>query len=74
MAGSFNRSNHTAPSCSSVGATRQLRKGANSLIDAPENREVVISLREIAANKVSLDEDVRQQLEEGGFLKKITED
>ena len=54
--------------------TRQLLKGANALIEAPENREVVVSLREIAANKVALDDTVRQQLEEGGFLKKDTDD
>ena len=54
--------------------TRQLLKGADPLIDAPENREVVVALREIAANKVFLDDPVSQQLEEGGFLKKITDE
>ncbi len=31
---------------------RQLRRGAKSLVDRPENRDVVIALREIAAAKV----------------------
>ena len=32
--------------------TRQLFKGATPLVNAPDNREVVQSLREIAAGKV----------------------
>ena len=31
---------------------RQLRKGAKFMVDRPENRDVVIALREIAAAKV----------------------
>lgn len=31
---------------------RQLLKGAKPLVNAPENKEVVVALREIAAGKV----------------------
>ncbi|MFH2012228.1 MAG: DNA-directed RNA polymerase subunit omega [Pseudomonadota bacterium] len=31
---------------------RQLLKGAKPLVDTPENKEVVVALREIAAGKV----------------------
>lgn len=33
----------------------QLRAGATPLVNAPKNKEVVVALREIAANKVTLD-------------------
>ncbi len=48
--------------------TRTLLKGAQTLVNAPDNREVVQSLREIAANKVSLNEETIAQLQGGGFL------
>ena len=32
---------------------RQLLKGATPLVNAPDNREVVLALREIAASKVT---------------------
>jgi DNA-directed RNA polymerase subunit omega len=35
--------------------TKQLKKGAQSLVDAEENKEVVLSLREIAAGFVKPD-------------------
>lgn len=35
--------------------TKQLKKGARSLVDAAENKEVVTSLREIAAGLVRPD-------------------
>jgi DNA-directed RNA polymerase subunit omega len=37
--------------------TRQLLKGSTPLVYTPENREVVQSLREIAAGKVNLTEE-----------------
>ncbi|HDM77995.1 MAG TPA: DNA-directed RNA polymerase subunit omega [Deltaproteobacteria bacterium] len=33
----------------------QLRRGANPLVHAPKNREIVVALREIAAGKVTFD-------------------
>ncbi len=33
----------------------QLRRGANPLVNAPKNREIVVALREIAAGKVTFD-------------------
>jgi DNA-directed RNA polymerase subunit K/omega len=35
--------------------TKQLKKGATSLVQAEENREVVVSLREIAAGYIKPD-------------------
>ena len=36
---------------------KQLKRGAQSLVEGDENKEVVIALREIAAGHVSPDED-----------------
>lgn len=33
----------------------QLRRGANPLVEAPKNREIVLALREIAAGKVTFE-------------------
>ena len=35
--------------------TKQLRRGANALVDSEENREAVVALREIAAGFVKPD-------------------
>jgi DNA-directed RNA polymerase subunit omega len=48
--------------------TRQLLKGASPLVAAPENREVVQSLREIAAGKVRLTEATITRLKEMDIL------
>jgi DNA-directed RNA polymerase subunit omega len=48
--------------------TRQLLKGASPLVAAPENREVVQSLREIAAGKVRLTEATITRLQEMDIL------
>jgi DNA-directed RNA polymerase subunit omega len=37
----------------------QLRSGANTFVNAPKNKEVVLALREIAANKVT-PQNIRQ--------------
>lgn len=42
--------------------TRQLLKGSQPLVSAPDNREVVRSLREIAAGNVYLDEKTLENL------------
>jgi len=44
--------------------TRQLLKGTKPLVNAPDNREVVQSLREIAAGKVRLTEDTINRLKD----------
>ena len=44
--------------------TRQLLKGAKPLVNAPDNREVVQSLREIAAGKVRLTEGTINRLKD----------
>ncbi len=48
--------------------TRQLLKGVKPLVDAPENREIVKALREIAGGKVFLDEKTKESLKGGGYL------
>lgn len=48
--------------------TRQLLKGSKPLVNSPENREVVISLREIAAGKVYLEKESLESLREKKFL------
>lgn len=48
--------------------TLQLLKGITPQVHAPDNREIVQSLREIADNKVYLGDDQMQQLKEGGFI------
>ena len=48
--------------------TRQLIKGVKPLVDAEDNREVVKSLREIAALKVNLDEETNDALRHGGYM------
>jgi DNA-directed RNA polymerase subunit omega len=44
--------------------TRQLLKGAKPLVNAPDNREVVQSLREVAAGKVRLTEETINRLKD----------
>ena len=48
--------------------TRQLFKGATPLVNAPDNREVVQSLREIAAGKVRLTDATITRLKELDIL------
>lgn len=43
---------------------KQIIKGSKLLVDAPENKTVVVALREIAAGKVMLDEKSRRRLNE----------
>jgi DNA-directed RNA polymerase subunit omega len=46
----------------------QLMKGITPQVQAPENREVVVALREIGAKKTFLDDDQMEHLKEGGFI------
>jgi len=48
--------------------TRQLLKGVKPLVDAEDNREIVKSLREVAALKVNLDEETDAALRQGGYM------
>jgi len=48
--------------------TRQLLKGSKPLVDAEDNREIVKSLREVAALKVNLDVDTDAALRKGGYM------
>ncbi len=43
---------------------RQIAQGADTLVDAPKNKEAVKALREIAAGKVAFDRDVTDLLSE----------
>ena len=53
--------------------TRQLYKGVKPLVDAEDNREIVKSLREVAAQKVNLDEDTDVCLRQGGYMSVVEE-
>ncbi len=48
--------------------TRQLLNGTKPLVNAPDNREVVQSLREIAAGKVRLTENTINRLKDLDIL------
>ncbi len=48
--------------------TRQLLKGSQPLVEASDNREIVKSLREIAAKQVILTEETIDNLKGGGYL------
>jgi DNA-directed RNA polymerase subunit omega len=43
---------------------KQLIKGSKPLVNAPENKTVVVALREVAAGKVRLDEKTKHRLNE----------
>jgi len=49
---------------------RHLLKGTPSLVQAPDNREVVQALREIAAGSVFLEHNTVERLQSGGYLDK----
>ena len=48
--------------------TLQLLKGITPQVHAPENREIVLSLREIGAKKTYLDDAQMENLKDGGFI------
>ena len=48
--------------------TLQLLKGIDPQVHAPENREIVLSLREIGAKKTYLDDEQMDHLKESGFI------
>ena len=48
--------------------TRELLNGSKPLVNAPDNREVVKSLREIANGKVTLGEETIERLKSGNFI------
>jgi DNA-directed RNA polymerase subunit omega len=48
--------------------TLQLMKGITPQVNAPENREIVVSLREIGAKKTFLDDDQMAHLKKDGFI------
>ena len=41
-----------------VKRTMQIRRGMEVLVDHPKNKEAVLALREIAANRVAFDRDI----------------
>jgi len=48
--------------------TRQLFKGVKPMVAAEDNRDIVKSLREVAARKVNLDEETSDSLAAGGYM------
>ena len=40
---------------------RQIREGSEYLVSSPKNEDIVVSLREIAAGKIIVKEDVKKE-------------
>ena len=43
---------------------RQIREGSEYLVSSPKNEDIVVSLREIAAGKVTIREDKEEDIKE----------
>ena len=43
---------------------RQIREGSEYLVSSPKNEDIVVSLREIAAGKVTIKEEREEEIEE----------
>lgn len=43
---------------------RQIREGSEYLVSSPKNEDIVVSLREIAAGKITIKEDTEKEVEE----------
>jgi len=47
---------------------RQIREGSEYLVSSPKNEDIVVSLREIAAGKITIrerkEEDIKEEIEE----------
>ena len=43
---------------------RQIREGSEYLVSSPKNEDIVVSLREIAAGKITLSEDKEEEIKE----------
>jgi DNA-directed RNA polymerase subunit omega len=39
---------------------RQIREGSEYLVNSPKNEDIVVALREIAAGKIELQDDTRE--------------
>ena len=42
---------------------RQIREGSEYLVSSPKNEDIVVALREIAAGKVTIHEDIEDETE-----------
>jgi DNA-directed RNA polymerase subunit omega len=43
---------------------RQIREGSEYLVSSPKNEDIVVSLREIAAGKITIGEDKEEEIKE----------
>jgi DNA-directed RNA polymerase subunit omega len=43
---------------------RQIREGSEYLVSSPKNEDIVVSLREIAAGKITIREDKEEKIKE----------
>jgi len=43
---------------------RQIREGSEYLVSSPKNEDIVVSLREIAAGKITIREDNEEEIQE----------
>jgi DNA-directed RNA polymerase subunit omega len=57
---------------------RQIREGSEYLVSSPKNEDIVVSLREIAAGKVTIrerkEEDIKEEIEEIEEIEEKEED
>ena len=53
---------------------KQLKKGANALVQAEDNKEVVVALREIAAGKVAPDERPPEEMAEDAVVQSLSDE
>jgi len=47
-----------------VKRVRQIREGSEYLVSSPKNEDIVVSLREIAAGKITIREDNEEEIQE----------
>ena len=47
-----------------VKRVRQIREGSEYLVSSPKNEDIVVSLREIAAGKITIREDKEEEIKE----------
>jgi DNA-directed RNA polymerase subunit omega len=44
---------------------RQIREGSEYLVNSPKNEDIVVALREVAADKIAIKEEESEEKKEG---------
>jgi len=52
---------------------RQIREGSEYLVSSPKNEDIVVSLREIAAGKITIREDKEEEVKEEEIKEEVEE-